>query len=212
MAVPRWDRRFFSTTRGRIVALLRRASATVDELAGSLGLTDNAVRAQLVTLERDGLVAAGEARRGVSKPAIAYALTSEAERLFARGYAPLLDALLAELGEEREPGGMESTLRAAGRRLAAGADAAGPIEARLATAVGVLNGLGGCAEWQIDDGRAIIRGYGCPLAEVTARHPEVCVLAEELVGAVIGVPMQERCERGGHPRCHFTGPLPTADP
>ena len=55
MQTPRADQRFFSTTRGRVVQLLRRASRTVEELARALELTDNAVRAHLATLERDGL-------------------------------------------------------------------------------------------------------------------------------------------------------------
>src|SRR5947209_3928354 len=67
----RLDRRFFATTRGRIVALLRGAAGTVDELAQTLGVTGNAVRAHLSTLERDGLVEPRGLRRGVSKPAVA---------------------------------------------------------------------------------------------------------------------------------------------
>lgn len=50
-----WKQRFFESTRGRIIMLLRRASRTVEEVAQELDLTDNAVRAHLTTLERDGL-------------------------------------------------------------------------------------------------------------------------------------------------------------
>src|ERR671928_1702040 len=82
MAGARWDKRFFASTRGRIVALLRRTARTVDELAAALDLTDNAVRAHLATLERDGLVEQQGVRRGAGKPAAAYALTLEAEHLF----------------------------------------------------------------------------------------------------------------------------------
>jgi predicted ArsR family transcriptional regulator len=68
----RLDRRFFESTRGRIVTLLRRSGFTVEELARELGLTNNGVRANLATLERDGIVwqlgfargAATLARRG----------------------------------------------------------------------------------------------------------------------------------------------------
>lgn len=49
-------KRFFASIRGRIVALLRRAGRTVDELTQALDLTDNAVRAHLAALERDGMV------------------------------------------------------------------------------------------------------------------------------------------------------------
>ncbi len=63
-----WNSRFFASTRGKIVTLLRRASRTVDELAQALDLTDNAVRAHLATLERDGFVQQRGERRGSGKP------------------------------------------------------------------------------------------------------------------------------------------------
>src|SRR3712207_7925006 len=43
-ALPIWDKRFFESTRGRIVTLLRRSGRTVEELARALGLTDNGVQ------------------------------------------------------------------------------------------------------------------------------------------------------------------------
>ena len=69
MAGMRRDERFFSTTHGRMVVLLRRAARTVDDLAGLLDVTANAVPAQLPVLERDGLVQQHGLRRGQAKPA-----------------------------------------------------------------------------------------------------------------------------------------------
>ena len=82
-----WDERFFESTRGRIVMLLRRSGRTVEELANSQGLTDNGVRAHLAVLERDGIVRQrGSVRRGSGggKPAYLYELTPKAEELFRR--------------------------------------------------------------------------------------------------------------------------------
>jgi predicted ArsR family transcriptional regulator len=67
-----WDRRFFDSTRGRIVTMLRRSNRTVEDLARALDLTDNGVRAHLAVLERDGIVRQrGSLRRtsGGGKPA-----------------------------------------------------------------------------------------------------------------------------------------------
>jgi len=86
MPLLNWNQRFFESTRGRIIMLLRRASRTVEELAQALELTDNAVRAHLATLERDGLVRQRGARRGSGKPAFVYELTSETEQLFPKAY------------------------------------------------------------------------------------------------------------------------------
>ena len=43
----RFDERFFQSTRGRLVTLLRGTTGTVGELAEALGVTDNAVRVRL---------------------------------------------------------------------------------------------------------------------------------------------------------------------
>src|SRR5439155_23915481 len=50
------DERFFASTRGKIIILLRRSSRTVKQLAEALSVTENAVRAQLTVLQRDGLI------------------------------------------------------------------------------------------------------------------------------------------------------------
>ncbi len=200
----RWDQRFFASTRGQIVALLRRASRTVEELARALGLTDNAIRAHLAALERDGLVRQQGVRRGGGKPAYAYALTPEAERLFPKAYGPVLRQLLDVLAERLGPAESEALLRAVGRRLAAGQTVpAGDLRARLAVAVAVLNDLGGLAELEEGDGAFVIRGYSCPLAAVTPGHPEVCKLAETLLTEVVGTSVRECCDRGEPPLCQF---------
>src|SRR5690348_11098209 len=108
-----WERRFFSSTRGRLVTLLRRTAGTVEELARALNITDNAVRAQLTTLERDGLVQQGGFRRGAGsgKPAYAYELTPAAEALFPKAYGELLRQLLSLLGERLPQAELDVLLR-----------------------------------------------------------------------------------------------------
>lgn len=91
METTKFDRRFFESTRGRIVTLLRGSDRTVEELSVELELTDNAVRAHLLTLERDGLVQQSGLRRGPRKPHFIYALTPEADSLFPKAYDALLN-------------------------------------------------------------------------------------------------------------------------
>ena len=198
------DKRFFASTRGRIVALLRRQRRTVDELAQALDLTDNAIRAHLATLERDGLVHQQGVRRGSGKPAYAYALTPEAERLFPKPYALVLRHLLDVLDQRMVPAEVEALLRSVGHALASGLSAAdGNVRARLEMAVAVLNELGGLAELEEHNGAFVIRGYSCPLAAVVPGHPEVCRLAETLVTEVAGVVVTEHCDRREPLQCCF---------
>jgi len=202
-----WDQKFFDSTRGRIVTLLRSSGRTVEDLARALGLTDNGVRAHLAVLERDGLVRQrGSVRRGSGggKPAYVYELTSEAEELFPKAYEPALSRLLDVLAERLGTEESEALLRSVGRRLAEGrAVPTDGTRARLEAAAGVLTELGGLAELEERDGVLFIRGYSCPMAAVTPDHPEVCRMAETLVTEVAGLPVHERCERGERPRCCF---------
>jgi predicted ArsR family transcriptional regulator len=202
-----WDQRFFQSTRGRIVTLLRRSKCTVEDLARALDLTDNGVRAHLAVLERDGIVVQrGSLRRtsGGGKPAYVYELTQEGEELFPKAYEPTLGRLLDVLCERLGPEESEALLRSVGRRLAEEhSRRADGAHARLEMAVEVLNELGGLAELEERDGAVVIRGYSCPLGGVTPEHPEVCRMAEALVAEVAGVPVHERCDRSERPRCCF---------
>jgi predicted ArsR family transcriptional regulator len=202
-----WDAKFFESTRGQIVTLLRRANRTVEDLARALDLTDNGVRAHLAVLERDGIVRQrGSVRRssGGGKPAYVYELTQEGEDLFPKAYEATLRRLLDILSDQLGPQESEALLRSVGRRLAEEhSTRADGAHARLETAVEVLNELGGLTELEERDGAVVIRGYSCPLAGVTPEHPEVCRMAEALVAEVAGVPVHEHCDRGERPRCWF---------
>jgi predicted ArsR family transcriptional regulator len=139
------SRRFIESTKGQIVALLRRSSRTVEDLAASLGLTDNAIRSQLATLERDGLVRQDGVRRspGAGKPATVYEVVPEAEQLFSLAYAPVLTALLDELAEQLPAERVDMLMQGVGRRIAEGVPRrqAGDLAARVYAAVGLLNSL-----------------------------------------------------------------------
>lgn len=206
MAVS-WDRRFFESTRGQAVTLLRRSGRTVEELARALGLTNNGVRAHLATLERDGVVRQrGSVRPGSGggKPAYVYELTPEAEDMFPKAYEPVLRHLLDALSEELGPKESEALLGDVGRRIAEDREAPDDgVRARLEEAVAVLNELGGLAELEEREGGFVVRGYGCPLAAVTTGRPEVCRVAEAMISELAGVPVRERCDRGTKPRCCF---------
>ena len=206
MKSSRWNKRFLTSTRGRIIALLRAESRTASELAETLGLTDNAVRAHLARLERDGLVQHQGLRRGLRKPHYAYELTPEADYLFPKAYGPLLNQLLSLLKERLDSQEIEVMLREMGQRLAAPHAAtvqARDLEQRMDEAVRALNDLGGLAEIERHDGHLFIRGDSCPLTAVSEHHPEVCRMAETLLSEIIQVPVQERCKRGESPRCCF---------
>ncbi len=204
MSLSNWNQRFFTSTRGQIITLLRRSGRTVDDLAQALDLTDNAVRAHLTTLERDGFVIQRGLRRGSGKPSFVYELTPEAEYLFPKSYGQVLDELLEVLDERMTVEELDNLLRAVGQRIAAKRNIpTGDLSVRLEAAVEVLNELGGMAELEIGEEAFCIRGYSCPLAAAVPGHPQVCHLAETLLTELVGVPVKEQCDRNGTVKCRF---------
>lgn len=205
MAPTDWRQHFLESTRGRIVARLRRGPATVDELARAVGLTDNGIRVHLATLERDGWIHAEGVRRaeGPGKPATLYVLPPEAERLLSAAYRPLLLALLAALLARETPARVRSLLKDAGRRLGAELGDAGPGRA-ADRAVRLLEDLGGAAEVEERrHGRFVVRGLGCPLGEAVALDPGVCSAVTALLAGALHADVRETCDRSGRPRCCF---------
>jgi predicted ArsR family transcriptional regulator len=206
----RWgmSERILETTRGRVLGLLRRGDMTADELASALGLTDNAVRAHLATLERDGLVRSiGERREGrIGKPATVYAVTPDVDSLFSKAYLPLLTALLAELGQRHTPPELTTLLADVGSRLAAGAaPSSGALGERVQAASTLLNELGGLSSVEeVDPGRGyVIQSRGCPVASAVKQRPEVCQAIVALVAELTGAEVSSCCQRTGQPSCCF---------
>src|SRR5262249_47401453 len=163
--------------------------STVEQLAQALDLTDNAVRAHLVNLERDGLVRQAGSMRTARRPSVTYELTPDAERLFPKAYGTVLSALLTILDRELSPDSVDRTLRETGRQLARGhsADAQerGPWQ-RAAMEAEVLEDLGGAVTIETSGDGAHIRSRRCPLAVVVRDHPDVCALVVALLEEVTG--------------------------
>ncbi|HEV3410245.1 MAG TPA: ArsR family transcriptional regulator [Chthoniobacterales bacterium] len=201
-----WRTRLLESTRGRILDLLRGGEKTVNELAAALNLTDNAVRAHLATLERDGLARQVGTVQGFRKPHATYGLTAEAEQIFPKAYGPLLDLFLTVISKKVDARAFRAAMREVGKKVADNhlAEVAGKTRAqRVEAALRILKDLGGAATFQESEGKHWIRGNGCPLAAATGRHPEACLIAESLLSEIIGVPVKQRCTYDPAPSCCF---------
>jgi predicted ArsR family transcriptional regulator len=206
MKMNAWRRRILNSSRGRILELLRGQDGTVNDLAAALDLTDNAVRAHLLSLERDGLIQQSGTRPGFRKPHATYALTAEAEQIFPKAYGPLLDMVLTVMSKKLEPQALRLAMREVGKKIAQTnrAEMEGKTrEERIDAALRILSDLGGRATFEKKEGKHWIRGHGCPIAAATQNHPQACLIAESLLSAVIGAPVKEHCVRNPNPSCCF---------
>jgi predicted ArsR family transcriptional regulator len=130
-------------------------------------------------------------------------LTEEADRLFPKAYDALLNQLITVLKTRLEPAEIEDVLREVGRALAADAPSGPSLESRVQTALKVLKAIGGAAEVEQHGDKIVIASGSCPLSAAVSVHPEVCRLAETLVAEIVKVPVEEKCDRTGRPKCRF---------
>jgi predicted ArsR family transcriptional regulator len=207
MRDTKFGRDFFESSRGRIVNLLRGGDSTVEELARQLELTDNAVRAHLATLERDGLVERRGVRKASRKPHFIYALAPEAEQLFPKAYHLLLDRLLTVLKRRLSPEELEDVLREVARSLAAGLTPGKrreSVESRAQRVVSALEALGGAPRLKKEGGALLIRSGSCPFAATVTEYPEVCRMTEVFLSEISGLEARQHCLRQPTPQCSFT--------
>ena len=206
MENSRWRERLLESTRGRLLTLLLAGHRTVNQLAHELRITDNAVRAHLVNLERDGLVRRAGTRPGIRRPHVNYGLAQGAEHVFPRPYGRLLANFLSIARKRLGSRALRTSLRELGRSLARDflPKAKGRTRSeRINRVLTLLKKMGGTAEICQNNGKVVIRANGCPLAAVTAENPEACLIAESLLEEAIGARVKESCRHGPSPCCQF---------
>lgn len=192
------------SARERIVRLLLKRQDTVESLADMLGVTENAVRAQLALLQREGIVEIQGEVKGSRRPAAVYGLRPGADIHFSKAYPIVLSRLIHVLSQKLSQNEFRTVMRELGRRLAdAVPRPSGDPRERIAGALKFLKMLGSAAEMIEEKGKVIISSYGCPIAEAVIADARSCIAMETLLKDLTGLPVAERCDHGAHPSCRF---------
>ncbi len=203
MAMTSWEAHFRDSTRGRIVALLRRGVGTVKELAEVLAVTPNAVRWQLSRLEAEGLVVQDGVRRGWGKPAYLFRLADDAESA-PKAYDLLAGQLLADLRARVGDAALAGSLRQLGTRAGQATGIRGAtVDARLERTLELLEPRAGAVDVQPGPAGPVVCGHGCPLATAVSEEPRVCGFLAGFLEGALGSPVRLACEHEPRPRCRF---------
>jgi hypothetical protein len=121
---------------------------------------------------RDGVVRRAGQRFGTTRPSHVFELTPEVEQLLSSAYIPLLTQLVEVFAAGLPPHQLETMLRQAGKRLAdelsPGKRPTGNLASRVAMVSEMMNEQLGATTQVEANGGYIIRGFGCPLAALTA--------------------------------------------
>jgi len=162
-----------------MAALLQdKSGLTIDALVEKLGITRNAVRQHLTTLERDGHVARSGVRPTGGRPQLLYVLTEAGAEQFTRRYSWFADLLVGLL--KSTIGGED--LRHRLERL--GADAADALRqdkntnprlgARLAVLSEAMRQLGYETDPEVQNRGKDVVARNCIFHQLAVAHPEVC--------------------------------------
>jgi predicted ArsR family transcriptional regulator len=191
--------------------LKQKGSATIAQLADILQLTGEAVRQQLLQLQRDGWIEARVERapeRGrTGRPATTYSLTAAGDHLFPKDYDLLNIAMLDAVGEEL---GADAVKRVLSR----------VTDDRIAAAKPNLDGLTleqkivALKSWYLTDDpymetervgndyRLIERN--CPYYNTAMQRPSLCSVSVNALTKILGVRVRrEEKFQNGDARCVF---------
>jgi predicted ArsR family transcriptional regulator len=207
LSLPHTERR--SGTRERIIDLLLKGRRTVEELAGMLDMTKNAVRSQLALLQRAGIVEVTGEVKGSRRPAAVFGIHAEADVGSSQASQAVLSQLVRVLTDRMPARQLESIMKRVGQGLAGTVPhPAGTARERIAGAVNILKSLGSHAALNEVDGKFVISGNGCPISKAVTVNARSCVAMESFLSRLTGLPVTEQCDHGAHPSCRFEIEVP----
>ena len=185
-----------------------KAGLTIEALAGSLGISRNAVRQHLTALERDGLVARGVTKPSGGRPEQLYVLTSDGMERFPRRYSWFSDLLLQSLQAQLGSTALGARLAEIGRSVAEGMKARLPPEAnlskRLAAISKMMEEIGYDTTPPAEGGEAVIEARNCVFHELAAKSPAVCSFDLAFLSATSGCRVEHcSCMVRGDDACRF---------
>jgi predicted ArsR family transcriptional regulator len=179
-------------TRQAILEFLKEnGAATVDELAGVVGLNSVTVRHHLDILRGDELIGDPVVRHRSKpgRPQFVYTLTEKASTHFPKNYCDLAAKLLEEVKATTPPDGVKVILEGVANRLSAAAPKlAGdePTTERLDRAVIFLNDHGYVAGWEQSGEGYLLHTCNCPYEALAKQNPELCSMDLTLAGNLLG--------------------------
>jgi DeoR family transcriptional regulator, suf operon transcriptional repressor len=197
------------STRQTLLDLLlhQKAGLAIEELATTVGISRNAVRQHLASLERDGLVAVGDVRRHVGRPTHVYTLTPMGLEQFPRQYSLLSRLTFSVLRDLHGPEGIKALLHEMATRLASqvAPQVRGESPADRAGALaGLLDRLGYAAGVEVQGEQVSITAVNCVYHHLAREFPEVCALDVDLIEQLSGMKADHtECMVRGGTCCRF---------
>ncbi|HEY4074489.1 MAG TPA: hypothetical protein VGM52_15440 [Herbaspirillum sp.] len=188
-----------------------KAGLTVENFSAGLGITRNAVRQHLATLETHALIAKSVTRPSGGRPEQLYVLTEKGSAYFPRQYSWFAQLLIETVEQEVGEGALGDRLAAMGekvaRNLRAGAPEAESLPVRVQQLAGIMQDMG----YKINPdavpnikGIPIIEADNCVFHDLAKKQPHVCRFDLALLATFTdSTVVHEECMVKGGNVCRF---------
>ncbi len=195
-------------TRRQILDLLKlRGRATLDDLAGEIGLSGVTIRSHLSVLERDDLITSEEVRGKVGRPHFVYSLAAGAEEVFPTAYHLIAHRFLDGFRSVATPEQMSRVVEIVAERWAAEKSRrleGKGLEARVAEVARIRSEEGAIAEWEPYEGGYLLRQHHCPASRVAQANPEICQVELRYLQRLLGASVErESLHHHGERKCVY---------
>jgi predicted ArsR family transcriptional regulator len=196
------------STRMEVLEFLRRKqAASAEVISAQLGITPNAVRQHLASLEREGLVRSEPVRSKRGRPSLMFSLTDKADAVFPKRYGQLASMVLNELSEMGGPALLDELFQRVADRYAGTIE--GQMEGlsfdeKLDRLVDWIGRAGTLAEKEETDEGTRVTIHNCPFRNTALKYPQVCTITPRLLVKLLDAQVsQDASIHRRDPYCSF---------
>lgn len=188
--------------------LKNKGGLSIDEVAGNLAISRNAVQQHIDKLERDGYVKTGMLNKTAGRPVRVFVLTEAGMNSFPKQYAWFSELILANLNQEMGAEALQRYLHNLAASLSQGLlpqFAGKENEERLTEMIRIMNELGFEAGRSKADGdQTTVEAFNCIYHDLAQKYEQVCEFDRTLISLLLNQPIEHiECMARGGAACKF---------
>jgi predicted ArsR family transcriptional regulator len=182
---------------------------SIDEIAGVLNISRNAVQQHIAALELDGHLKMGVLKKTMGRPVRSYVLTEEGINSFPKQYAWFSELMLTDLKNEMGSEAFQRYLHKLGSKLSQSflyRFTGKQIDERIEELLKIMNGLGFKTKSATDPGsdERTIEACNCIYHDLAQKHEEICEFDRTLMSSLLDKDIEHvECMAKGGVICRF---------
>jgi predicted ArsR family transcriptional regulator len=181
-----------STRQSEILDLLlnQRSGLSIDEIAGELEISRNAVQQHFASLEKNDYITTADLKKTAGRPVRTYILSENGMKTFPKQYAWFSEIVLTDLKEEMGSEAFASYMKKLGTSLSqqlSSQSEGKSTQERVTALINVMQGLGfqaSSSKEKIED-EYTIKACNCIYHDLARKHPEVCEFDKALISNLL---------------------------